>query len=91
MGIHFTDKYSLLHFACGVVVYYWNVSFITWFILHFIFELVENTETGMRYIRKITLWPGGKSHPDSWINSAGDQFYSIIGWIVADWIVMSSS
>ena len=83
MGIHFTDKYSLLHFACGIVVYYWNVSFITWFILHLIFELVKNTEMGMHYIRKVKLWPGGKSHADSWVNSTGDQFYSMLGWVTA--------
>jgi hypothetical protein len=83
MGIHFTDKYSLLHFASGIVVYYWNVSFIAWFILHLIFELAENTELGMSYIRKVKLWPGGKTHPDSWLNSAGDQFYSALGWLFA--------
>lgn len=89
MGVHFTDKYSLLHFASGIVAYYWNVSLVAWFIIHLIFELAENTETGMYYIRKIKLWPGGKSHPDSWMNSAGDQVYSIIGWVVAHWIVTS--
>ena len=88
MGVHFTDKYSLLHFACGIVVYYCNVSFITWFIFHLIFELVENTELGIFYIRKIKLWPGGKSHADSWINSAGDQFYSVLGWFVAYYVCM---
>jgi hypothetical protein len=87
MGVHFTDKYSLLHFASGIVVYYWNVSLIAWFILHLIFELAENTETGMRYIRKVKLWPGGKMHPDSWINSAGDQFYSVLGWLFAYCVV----
>jgi hypothetical protein len=87
MGIHFTDKYSLLHFACGIVVYYWNVSFTAWFILHLIFELTENTELGMYYIRQVKLWPGGKMHPDSWINSTGDQFYSVLGWFFAYCIV----
>lgn len=87
MGVHFTDKYSLLHFACGIVVYYWNVSFVAWFILHLIFELAENTETGMHYIRKVKLWPGGKTHPDSRLNSVGDQFYSVLGWLFAYCVV----
>ena len=86
MGVYFTDKYSLLHFACGIVVYYWNISFIAWFILHLIFELVENTQTGMHYIRTIKLWPGGKSEADSLINSTGDQFYSLLGWLFAHYI-----
>ena len=88
MGVFFTDKYSLLHFASGIVAYYWNVSFVAWFILHLIFELAENTETGMHYIRKVKLWPGGKTHPDSWLNRAGDQFYSVLGWLVAYYYVV---
>lgn len=88
MGVLFTDKYSLLHFASGIVAYYWNVSFVAWFIVHLIFELAENTETGMHYIRKVKLWPGGKTHPDSWLNRAGDQFYSVLGWLVAYYYVV---
>ena len=38
MCIYFTDKYSLLHFASGVIVYYWNISFISWFIIHALVE-----------------------------------------------------
>lgn len=91
MGYLFTDKYSLLHFATGIVVYYWNMSFITWFLLHALFELIENTQTGMYIINNLPgepLWPGGKSHADSFINSLGDQFYASIGWILA-WFTSS--
>lgn len=83
MGVYFTDTYSLLHFACGIVVYYWNVSFITWFLIHAAFECIENTPIGMRTIRQIKLWPGGKSHADSVLNSVGDQWYACLGWILA--------
>lgn len=90
MGYLFTDKYSLLHFATGIVVYYWNMSFWQWFFLHALFELVENTQTGMHIINNLPklpngepLWPGGKTHADSVINSLGDQFYAIAGWILA--------
>jgi hypothetical protein len=51
------------------------------------FELVENTQTGMHYIRTIKLWPGGKSEADSWINSTGDQFYSLLGWLFAHYYI----
>ena len=60
MGSYFTDKFSLLHFATGIIVYYWNMSFLLWFILHLLFEYIENTESGMNIINKIHLWPGGK-------------------------------
>ncbi len=81
----FMDAYSLLHLAVGIVVRHWNMSLIVWFILHTIFEIVENTSTGMNFINKyITLWPGGKDYSDSLINSIGDTVFSIIGWYLAD-------
>ncbi len=97
MGYLFTDKYSLLHFATGIVVYYWNMSFWTWFFIHALFELVENTQTGMYVINHLPrfsgnmplrsgnmpLWPGGKTHADRLINSIGDQTYASLGWIFA--------
>ena len=57
MGVYFTDKFSLLHFASGVIAYYWGVSFRTWFIVHAIFELIENTQFGMQVIRKTKYGP----------------------------------
>jgi hypothetical protein len=83
MGVRFTDKYSLLHLACGIVVYYWNMTFHAWFIAHAAFEWIENTQQGMNLIRFIPLWPGGKSHADSILNNVGDQFYACLGWIIA--------
>lgn len=52
-----------------------------WFILHLIFEYLENTVYGMKLINKITLWPGGKDYADSVLNSIGDQFYALLGWL----------
>ncbi len=85
MGNHFVDAYSLLHFAVGVVVRHWNMSLIVWIILHTIFEIVENTNTGMEFINThIKLWPGGKSSADSLLNSFGDTVFSILGWYAAN-------
>ncbi len=83
MGVHFTDKYSLLHFAVGIVVYYWNMSFLLWFIIHMIFEYIENTTYGMKIINKFVFWPGGKDDADNILNRVGDQFYAVIGWYLA--------
>jgi hypothetical protein len=80
MGVYFTDKFSLLHFASGIIAYYWNISLIKWFIIHLVFELTENRPYIVKYIDKITLWPGGKKSSDTPINSIGDQFYCILGW-----------
>lgn len=83
MGTRFTDKYSLLHFGVGIVIYYWNMSFLVWFLLHALYEYIENTEQGMQMINKFYFWPGGKDHADSLTNRLGDQFYGMLGWIVA--------
>lgn len=83
MGVHFTDTFSLLHLASGIVAYYWGISFIAWFMAHALFELAENTRPGMRFIRQFKAWPGGKTHADSVLNSLGDQFYSCAGWGIA--------
>ena len=87
MGTYFTDKYSLLHFANGVIAYYWNISFILWFILHLLYEYIENTQQGIKIINKIKLWPGGKENPDTIINNIGDQFYGMLGWIFTYFIL----
>ncbi len=83
MGVHFTDKFSLLHFASGIVAQYWSVSFLLWFVIHLIYEYLENTAQGMFLINNVTLWPGGKNRADSFVNSVGDQTYALLGWLFA--------
>jgi hypothetical protein len=83
MGIRFLDQYTYLHFAVGIVVYFWNISLLNWFVLHTIFEFLENTQMGMNIINKMTFWPGGKPKSDTIINSIGDTVGSILGWLSA--------
>lgn len=87
MGKAFSDKYSLLHFAVGIVAYFWDVSFIQIMILHSLFEWLENTQMGMRFINTyIQAWPGGKPKADTLLNRVGDTVYTAVGWWIADWI-----
>ena len=84
MGYRFFDQYTYLHFAVGIVIYFWNISLINFVILHTIFEFLENTQTGMNIINKyIVFWPGGKPKPDTIINIAGDTFGAVFGWLSA--------
>ncbi len=84
MGHKFTDSYSLLHFAVGIISYFWGISFIMIILFHTLFEILENTKSGMYFINTyFTMWPGGKSHADSILNRIGDTFYTGIGWIIA--------
>jgi len=84
MGTLLLDQYSLLHFATGIVAYFFNISFKWWITLHTIFEIVENTNVGIMFINKyLPIWPGGKPFPDSIINRIGDTISTAIGWIIA--------
>ena len=82
MGRAWLDEYTLLHFAVGIVAYYWGISLLTLTIFHIVFEVLENTEKGMEIIRSFPLWPGGKTHADSWNNQVSDTLASMIGWIL---------
>jgi hypothetical protein len=86
MGTALLDEYSLLHFAVGVIARHWNVTFILFLIAHILFELLENTKQGMYIINNyITAWPGGKSSPDTFLNSqVGDNLSAAVGWWLAD-------
>lgn len=89
MGTYFADQYSLLHFSVGTIAYFWNFSLFFGFIIHFIFEIIENTNLGVHIINKYIIepglfsWPGEKHHPDTIINIIGDNIFFIIGWIIA--------
>lgn len=84
MGKYFADQYSLLHFAVGIIAYFWNIPFNVFLALHIIFEIVENTKSGVHVIDTyIKIWPGGKLKSDTVINSIGDTFFAMIGWMIA--------
>lgn len=86
MGQQFLDQYGLLHFATGILAYFWGVSFFWSLVIHTLFEWLENTQTGMRFIN-VTLggiWPGGKPAADAMINRVGDTVTFALGWVVSD-------
>lgn len=85
MGKNIIDQYSLLHFAAGIVVYFWGMSLETWFILHLLFEIIENTSQGIYFINHYfkNIWPGGKPYPDNYINIISDNVFAVLGWLIA--------
>lgn len=87
MGVYFIDQYSLLHFSVGVICYFWGISFMKWMVIHALFELIENTQFSIYIINNyVKIWPGGKTQPDSIINSLGDISFGCIGWYLAKWL-----
>ena len=87
MGNNFFDSYSLLHFSSGVVACYMNVPVGYWFITHAVFEIAENSESGIQLINKLPFWPGGKEKADGIINMVGDQTSAILGWYFGKYIL----
>jgi hypothetical protein len=84
MGKAVLDQYSLLHFAVGIVAYFWGVGAWATLVVHTLFELLENTEKGMRWINTYaTWWPGGKPYADTVKNSIGDTVATMLGWWVS--------
>lgn len=85
MGYRWFDQYSLLHFAVGVVAYFWSISLIVVVIIHILFEYVENTPMGMNIINTyfIAWWPGGKTHADRMNNRISDTLFTTIGWLAS--------
>ena len=84
MGDLLIDQFTYLHFAVGIIVYFWGISLLHLFFLHTIFEFLENTQLGMKIINNyIPFWPGGKPKSDSIINIIGDTLGVVVGWLSA--------
>jgi hypothetical protein len=83
MGQNIIDQYTFLHFAMGVVMYFIGINLPMTIVLHIIFEVLENSEQGIKFINNNLkwFWPGGKNVPDAKINSVGDTIGVIVGWL----------
>lgn len=89
MGTKKFDQYSLLHFSVGVIFYFLGLNFKLSVILHIIFEITENTKTGMNISNTLNSCIGGKlgkPYKDSFINSVSDTVFFSLGWIVASYL-----
>jgi hypothetical protein len=88
MGDGFVDKYSMLHFMFGFLMNAFGMGFTLTFVLAILFEWIENTPTGVKFIDEHLswFWPGGKLKPDSFINKVGDVFFVMMGWVISSLI-----
>jgi hypothetical protein len=50
MGYNFFDQYSFLHFAWGIIAYHAGITLEYWFVIHSLFEIIKNSESGMYLI-----------------------------------------
>lgn len=88
MGACFLDQYSLLHAAVGVIAYFWNVPLWLFVLVHTLFEIGENSKPGINLINRYVSpwWPGGKPRADSLTNIIGDTIFSILGFLLANFL-----
>ena len=85
MGKYILDIYSIIHFAVGILWRYMGFDIVSLFVLHTLFEIVENSKFGIHIINTyVKIWPGGKPAADTLINSIGDVSISLLGWILTD-------
>ena len=82
------DQYSLMHFASGVTAYFWGIGPLTWNIIHFGWELFENSPVGLAAVNKYWKWPGRKKpmERDSVANSIGDNIAANLGYWCARYL-----
>jgi len=86
MGELFTDNFSILHLAVGVIFYFWGITLTNSIIIHIIFEYLENLDFIMKINNSSGWWPGGKPSADKIINRVGDTFYFALGWLLSKYI-----
>lgn len=87
MGNYLFDKFTYLHFASGIIAYFFKIKLSIWILIHTLFEIIENSSFGIYFINKyLFFWPGGKPKSDSLFNSLGDGLGAILGWLSAYFI-----
>ena len=84
MGYLLFDQYTYLHFAVGIITYFFDIHLTTLILFHTVFEFSENTQFGMNVINTyMPFWPGGKPKADGFLNMFGDTIGVVLGWITA--------
>lgn len=83
-GTTFLDQYSLLHFAVGILFYFWNISLVVSTVTHGAVQLLSNSKAGTNFVNNyMPQWPGGKPRADNYLNMAGDSASFTMGWLLA--------
>lgn len=80
------DQYTYLHFAFGIILYFWGISLKNTIIIHTIYEIFEVTPFGVKFINTYfkDLWPGGgKKTSELGINAFGDTIGVTLGWVTS--------
>ena len=79
MERHFFDYWLLLHIIVGALGRTMGLSQTTYVVSHITYEIISNTEGGMRFLNRIPFWPP-KPNIDKFENVLGDPFWGWVGW-----------
>ena len=91
MGRVLFDRFTFLHALSGAVANRIGLKLAEWFVIHTVFELIENSRVGMAAINHLYYWPGGKPEPDTVTNMIGDTFGAVLGWLIAEFLCLNKS
>lgn len=85
MGRDFIDRFSLLHFATGIVAQYWGTPLWLFILGHIAFEIFESTRFGMALFNRLPFLKGLSGH-STWTNIVGDNLCAWAGWALASYV-----
>ena len=79
------DRYTYLHFAAGIIAYYWGFTLIEWISVHIILDIFQRTELGKKVTKFILrIWPESPDlSSESYLNILGDSTFTVLGWCSA--------
>ena len=79
------DNYTYLHFAAGIIAYYWGFTLLEWTVFHLFLDIFERTDFGKKVLHFfIRIWPGRDDNLlESYYNVFGDSASAVLGWLSA--------
>ena len=83
MKRHFFDQWFLLHVLVGAAGRTMGLSQTTYVLSHITYEILSNTQAGMKFLNSIPFWPP-KHEIDELENVIADPFWGWVGWSLAN-------
>jgi hypothetical protein len=76
---HFFDQWLWLHIGVGIFGNVLGFSEFSYVITHATYEILSNTDSGMKFLNRIPFWPA-KPAKDEAVNFLGDPFWGWVGF-----------
>lgn len=83
------DQWLWVHIAVGICGNLVGFSEFIYVLTHVSYEILSNTEGGMRFLSKLPFWPP-KGKKDRAVNYIGDPLWGWVGFKIAEIIKEST-